>query len=88
MGFNQFLNFKYLINVSSNYGHCKVEDEKDIQNVPASVGGKVEETKPAQQDVTDERKPESTSTMINASELPPHSVLGMPALSPTMVRKF
>ncbi|XP_027936840.1 dihydrolipoyllysine-residue acetyltransferase component 1 of pyruvate dehydrogenase complex, mitochondrial isoform X2 [Vigna unguiculata] len=61
-----------------------VEDEKDIQNVPASVGGRVEETKPAQQDVTDERKPESTSTMINASELPPHSVLGMPALSPTM----
>ncbi|KOM35640.1 hypothetical protein LR48_Vigan02g179000 [Vigna angularis] len=61
-----------------------VEDEKDIQNVPASVGGQVEETKPAQQDVTDEKKPESTSTMINASELPPHALLEMPALSPTM----
>lgn len=50
------------------------------------MGGQVEETKPAQQDVTDERKPESTSTMINASELPPHALLEMPALSPTMVR--
>jgi len=66
----------------------KVEDEKDIQNVPASVGGGVEETKPAQQDVTDEGKSESTSTMINASELPPHVLLEMPALSPTMVRNF
>ncbi|ESW15835.1 hypothetical protein PHAVU_007G106200 [Phaseolus vulgaris] len=61
-----------------------VEDEKDIQNVPASVGGGIEETKPAQQDVTDEGKPESTSTMINASELPPHLLVEMPALSPTM----
>lgn len=63
-----------------------VEDEKDIQNVPASVGGEtgVEEKKPTHQDVKDESKPESTSTMINASELPPHILLEMPALSPTM----
>lgn len=68
----------------------KVEDESDIQNVPASVGGEtsVEDKKPAHQDVTDdERKPESTPT-INASELPPHILLEMPALSPTMVRTF
>ncbi|CAJ1976653.1 unnamed protein product [Sphenostylis stenocarpa] len=70
----------------SNYGLDKVEDEKDIQNVPASVGGEtgVEEKKPAQQDVTDEGKQESISTTINASELPPRILLEMPALSPTM----
>ncbi|TKY51706.1 Dihydrolipoyllysine-residue acetyltransferase [Spatholobus suberectus] len=63
-----------------------VEDANDIQNVPASVGGEtsVEEKKPTNQDVTDESKPGSTSTTINASELPPHVLLEMPALSPTM----
>ncbi|XP_061349335.1 dihydrolipoyllysine-residue acetyltransferase component 1 of pyruvate dehydrogenase complex, mitochondrial [Gastrolobium bilobum] len=64
-----------------------VEDANDIQNVPASVGveTRIEEKKPTPQDVTDEeRKPESTSTSINASELPPHVLLEMPALSPTM----
>lgn len=63
-----------------------VEDENDIQNVPASMGGesRVEEKKPTHQDVTDERKPESTSTTVNASKLPPHVLLEMPALSPTM----
>ncbi|CAJ2629434.1 dihydrolipoyllysine-residue acetyltransferase component 1 of pyruvate dehydrogenase complex, mitochondrial isoform X2 [Trifolium pratense] len=64
-----------------------VEDESDIQNVSAaSVGGEsgVEEKKPTHQDVADEEsKPESTST-IDTSDLPPHAVLGMPALSPTM----
>lgn len=71
-------------------GLDKVEDESDIQNIPATLGGEtmVEEKKPTHQDVTDEeRKPESTST-INASELPPHVLLEMPALSPTMVRTF
>ncbi|KHN00929.1 dihydrolipoyllysine-residue acetyltransferase component 1 of pyruvate dehydrogenase complex, mitochondrial-like [Glycine soja] len=63
-----------------------VEDENDIQNVPASAGGetRVEEKKPTREDVTDERKSESTSAIINASELPPHVLLEMPALSPTM----
>ncbi|KAK7268450.1 hypothetical protein RIF29_21148 [Crotalaria pallida] len=64
-----------------------VEDQNDIQNVPASVGGEtgIEETKRTGQDVTEEEtKPESTSTKINASELPPHILLEMPALSPTM----
>lgn len=68
----------------------KVEEESDIQNVPASVGGEsgVEEKKPAHQDdAVEERKPETTST-IDTSNLPPHIVLGMPALSPTMVRPF
>jgi pyruvate dehydrogenase E2 component (dihydrolipoamide acetyltransferase) len=71
-------------------GLDKVEDESDIQNVSASVGGEsgVEEKKPTHQDVTDEdSKPESTST-IDTSDLPPHIILGMPALSPTMVRPF
>ncbi|CAL0321240.1 unnamed protein product [Lupinus luteus] len=64
-----------------------VEDQNDIQNVPASVGGEagVEEKKPTGPDTTDEEtKPDSTSTKINASELPPHILLEMPALSPTM----
>ncbi|WJX20186.1 Pyruvate dehydrogenase complex component E2 1 [Trifolium repens] len=63
-----------------------VEDESDIQNVSASVGGEsgVEEKKPTHQGVADEdSKPESTST-IDTSDLPPHIILGMPALSPTM----
>ncbi|KAG5127870.1 hypothetical protein JHK82_028705 [Glycine max] len=63
-----------------------VEDENDIQNVPASVGGEtgVEEKKPTLGGVSDERKSESTSSVVNASELPPHLLLEMPALSPTM----
>ncbi|KAK7279527.1 hypothetical protein RJT34_24580 [Clitoria ternatea] len=64
-----------------------VEDENDIQNVPTSLRGesKDDEKKPRHQDVTDEeRKPESTSSTINTSELPPHILLTMPALSPTM----
>ncbi|KAF7811585.1 dihydrolipoyllysine-residue acetyltransferase component 1 of pyruvate dehydrogenase complex, mitochondrial-like [Senna tora] len=61
-----------------------VEDANDIQNVPASVAG-AKETNSANQDVThEEGKQESTSTTINTSELPPHILLEMPALSPTM----
>lgn len=63
-----------------------VEDESDIQKVPASMGGesRVDEHKQAHHDVpNEERKPESTST-IDTTDLPPHAVLGMPALSPTM----
>ena len=64
-----------------------VEDQDDIKNVPASVGSgtEVKEKKPIHQDDSDEeRKSEPTSTHINASELPPHILLEMPALSPTM----
>lgn len=71
-------------------GLDKVEDESDIQKVPASMGGesRVDEHKQAHHDVpNEERKPESTST-IDTTDLPPHAVLGMPALSPTMVRPF
>lgn len=67
----------------------QVEDPNDIQNVPASVRAEVgaEEKKSTNQEVThEERTPESTSTTINTSELPPHILLEMPALSPTMVR--
>ncbi|CAI8603996.1 unnamed protein product [Vicia faba] len=63
-----------------------VEEESNIQNVSASVEGesKVEEKRPTNQDVADEQsKTESTST-IDTSDLPPHEILGMPALSPTM----
>ncbi|XP_027363930.1 dihydrolipoyllysine-residue acetyltransferase component 1 of pyruvate dehydrogenase complex, mitochondrial isoform X1 [Abrus precatorius] len=62
-----------------------VEDADDIQNVPASLGDETRVEDKKHQDVIDEeRKPESTSTSINASELPPHILLEMPALSPTM----
>ncbi|XP_028790672.1 dihydrolipoyllysine-residue acetyltransferase component 1 of pyruvate dehydrogenase complex, mitochondrial-like isoform X1 [Neltuma alba] len=64
-----------------------VEDPNDIQNVPASVGAEVgaKEKKSTNQEVNhDERTPESTSAKINTSELPPHILLEMPALSPTM----
>ena len=67
----------------------QVEDSNDIQNVPASVGAEVgaKENKSTNQEVTHEaRTPESTSTTKNTSELPPHILLEMPALSPTMVR--
>ncbi|KAM7267001.1 hypothetical protein ACFE04_009167 [Oxalis oulophora] len=64
-----------------------VEEESDIQNVPASVGGEsgIKEEKPTQQDLDKEGTAQETSSVqINVSELPPHMVLDMPALSPTM----
>jgi len=66
----------------------KVEDADDIQNVPATVGSgsDVKEEKSTDQDVKSEGGAQETSS-INASELPPHVILGMPALSPTMVGK-
>lgn len=62
-----------------------VEDADDIQNVPATVGSgsDVKEEKSTDQDVKSEGGAQETSS-INASELPPHDILGMPALSPTM----
>ncbi|KAK3228413.1 hypothetical protein Dsin_000294 [Dipteronia sinensis] len=64
-----------------------VEDIDDIQNIPADVGGgsDVKEKKPAHQDVKKEETTHETSSVkINTSELPPHIVVEMPALSPTM----
>ncbi|XP_059446842.1 dihydrolipoyllysine-residue acetyltransferase component 1 of pyruvate dehydrogenase complex, mitochondrial isoform X2 [Corylus avellana] len=57
-----------------------VEDPDDIKNVPATVG-----------DGSEVREEKSTTTdnvleknSMKTSELPPHAVLDMPALSPTM----
>ncbi|KAK0592672.1 hypothetical protein LWI29_023374 [Acer saccharum] len=64
-----------------------VEDIDDIKNIPADVGGgsDVKEKKPAHQDVIKEETTHETSSVkINTSELPPHIVVEMPALSPTM----
>lgn len=68
-----------------------MEDAEDIQKVPASVaGGSGVEVKKSKHENTgnEDKQQETSSTTINAAELPPHIVLGMPALSPTMVRKF
>ncbi|EXC25438.1 Dihydrolipoyllysine-residue acetyltransferase component 1 of pyruvate dehydrogenase complex [Morus notabilis] len=66
-----------------------VEDEDDIQNVPASAaagGSEVKgETSSSNQDAKSEDRAQETSTVnINTSDLPPHIILEMPALSPTM----
>ncbi|CAK9174288.1 unnamed protein product [Ilex paraguariensis] len=64
-----------------------VEEAEDIQKVPATVAGEseVEEKKLSQQNVGNEDwEQETSSVKISASELPPHVVLEMPALSPTM----
>ncbi|WOG87957.1 hypothetical protein DCAR_0207190 [Daucus carota subsp. sativus] len=61
-----------------------VEDADDIQNVPSNItnDSDVKEKQPAQQ--TDDRVQEPSSLNIDAAKLPPHAVLEMPALSPTM----
>lgn len=69
-------------------GFTKVEELDDIQNIPSTVGSGPE-VKPTQQDIKQgETIQETSSANINTAELPPHIVLGMPALSPTMVRRF
>lgn len=67
-----------------------MEGAEDIQKVPASVAGGsgVKEKKSKHENAGNEDKQQETSSTINTAELPPHIVLGMPALSPTMVRKF
>lgn len=64
-----------------------VEDEADIQNVPATVAGgsDVQEDKSTHKNViNDDNVQDTTSTKIDTSNLPPHLVIEMPALSPTM----
>lgn len=61
----------------------KVEDEDEIQNVLATVAGGSEVKKEGK---NEDKVQETSSAKINTSELPPHVVLDMPALSPTMVR--
>ncbi|KAK4359704.1 hypothetical protein RND71_021933 [Anisodus tanguticus] len=59
-----------------------VEEADDIQKVPATVGG-ASEVKNQVSSQTD-AAPEANPANISSSELPPHLVLDMPALSPTM----
>ncbi|KAB2010372.1 hypothetical protein ES319_D10G233800v1 [Gossypium barbadense] len=63
-----------------------VEDEENITKIPSTLGaGSDVEEKTAHQDVRNsEKEEEPSSTNIKASDLPPHIVIGMPALSPTM----
>ncbi|XP_062173817.1 dihydrolipoyllysine-residue acetyltransferase component 1 of pyruvate dehydrogenase complex, mitochondrial-like [Alnus glutinosa] len=64
-----------------------VEDPDDIQNVAATMAGgsEVREEKSTNQSVKHKDKvQEKNSIKTSTSELPPHVVLDMPALSPTM----
>ncbi|CAN8278875.1 unnamed protein product [Cochlearia groenlandica] len=64
-----------------------VDEEDDIQNVSATVdGGQVgkEETSPHQEKKPEESTQQRASVQPDTSNLPPHVVLEMPALSPTM----
>ncbi|KAI8008846.1 hypothetical protein LOK49_LG07G01413 [Camellia lanceoleosa] len=61
-----------------------VEDADNIQNVPATVTGKSEVKEDNSTPQNEVREQEASSIKIRASELPPHIILEMPALSPTM----
>ncbi|XP_028090892.1 dihydrolipoyllysine-residue acetyltransferase component 1 of pyruvate dehydrogenase complex, mitochondrial isoform X2 [Camellia sinensis] len=61
-----------------------VEDADDIQNVPATVTGNSEVKEDNSTPQNEVREQEASSIKIRASELPPHIILEMPALSPTM----
>ncbi|PON54394.1 Lipoamide Acyltransferase [Trema orientale] len=64
-----------------------VEDQDDIQNVPASVAGGSDikgEISPDQDVKNEDGEKETSSVKINTADLPPHILLEMPALSPTM----
>lgn len=65
----------------------QVEDLDDIGNIPASVSGSDAKDKTTSEQTVKHRdsKQESSSVNISTAELPPHIVLEMPALSPTMV---
>jgi len=67
-----------------------VEELDDVQKIPASVAGgsEAKSEKVSDENIKTEGGVQETSSVnINTSELPPHVVLGMPALSPTMVRR-
>uniref|UniRef100_A0A0V0IME0 Dihydrolipoamide acetyltransferase component of pyruvate dehydrogenase complex n=1 Tax=Solanum chacoense TaxID=4108 RepID=A0A0V0IME0_SOLCH len=64
-----------------------VEEADDIQKVPATVGGasEVKNQASSQTDAASgDGAPEGSPANISSSELPPHMILDMPALSPTM----
>lgn len=66
----------------------QVEDRDDIDRIPATVSGTEAADKTSTEPAVKhgDNIQESSSVNINTSELPPHIVLEMPALSPTMVR--
>ncbi|GFQ07078.1 dihydrolipoyllysine-residue acetyltransferase component 1 of pyruvate dehydrogenase complex mitochondrial [Phtheirospermum japonicum] len=63
-----------------------VEDLDDVANIPATVGGSevTDKTFSEQTGGHGERIQKSSSVNISRSDLPPHFVVEMPALSPTM----
>lgn len=62
-----------------------VEEQDDIQNVSATVGNlESSDSMSSQSTAKEEEVQKPSSAKINASQLPPHIVIGMPALSPTM----
>ncbi|XP_031115635.1 dihydrolipoyllysine-residue acetyltransferase component 1 of pyruvate dehydrogenase complex, mitochondrial isoform X1 [Ipomoea triloba] len=63
-----------------------VEEADDIQKVPSTFNGdsEVGDTAGQQNAAQGDAVPEASPVNIDTSDLPPHIVLGMPALSPTM----
>ncbi|XP_039067295.1 dihydrolipoyllysine-residue acetyltransferase component 1 of pyruvate dehydrogenase complex, mitochondrial-like isoform X4 [Hibiscus syriacus] len=63
-----------------------VEDEQNIEKIPSTLGGESDvKEKTAPKDIESSKvENEPSSTNVNASDIPPHIVIGMPALSPTM----
>ncbi|KAG6410082.1 hypothetical protein SASPL_128130 [Salvia splendens] len=63
-----------------------VEDQDDIGSIPATISGTEAADKTSTEPAAThgDNMPEASSVNINTSELPPHTVLQMPALSPTM----
>lgn len=63
-----------------------VEDKDDIASIPETVTGTeaTDKTSTEQTPKHGDNTQESSCVNINTSELPPHIVLAMPALSPTM----
>ncbi|XP_073031344.1 dihydrolipoyllysine-residue acetyltransferase component 1 of pyruvate dehydrogenase complex, mitochondrial-like [Primulina eburnea] len=63
-----------------------VEDPDAVANIPATVSGsEVQDKTSSEQNLKPgDNKQKSSSVNISPSELPPHIVLEMPALSPTM----
>ena len=66
----------------------QVEDQDDIGSIPATVSGTGAADKTSTELATkhEDNTQGASSVNINTSDLPPHIVLEMPALSPTMVR--
>ncbi|PRQ58677.1 putative dihydrolipoyllysine-residue acetyltransferase [Rosa chinensis] len=60
-----------------------VEDKDEIENIPANIVGGSEVKEDIPQHQKDEAQ-DTSSVGINTADLPPHIVVEMPALSPTM----